>query len=236
MLDLTRHVHNDGQRIFLDIGANVGQTSLALAARFPTAKIHAFEPVTATFESLRGATAGHPNITCHRMGVSDHVGTIEFEAVPGSVYNTIAKSSNGRPGTPSEIAPVTKIDEFISELGVERIDALKTDTEGHDLNVLKGATVALARGVIRAVYTEVAFARANTQNTFFPLVQEFLEPLQFRFIGLYDMHWFQTKRWDQAFCNALFVRDDAMPAAPPGAQRATGQRAANDREGTGVEI
>jgi FkbM family methyltransferase len=225
MLDLTRHVPNDGQRIFLDVGANAGQTSLALVARFPKATIHAFEPVSSTFETLRRATAAYPNVKCHRMGASDRVGTIEFDAVPGSVYNTVSQSSHAPPGTPCEVAPVTTIDQFISELGVERVDALKTDTEGHDLNVLKGATGALTRGVVRAVFTEVTFSRANTQNTRFPLIQEFLEPLQFRFLGLYDMHWFQTKRWDQSFCNALFVRDDAMPAAFRTGGHATGHEA-----------
>jgi FkbM family methyltransferase len=222
MLDMTRHVQrdDDGQRVFLDVGANIGQTSLALVARFPAAKIHAFEPVSSTYETLRGATRAHPNIKCHRLGLSDRAGTIEFDAVPGSVYNSVARAGRGGgQGTPCEFAPVTTIDDFIRELGVDRIDLLKTDTEGHDVNVLKGAAGSLSRGVIRAVFTEVTFCRDNNRNTLFPVVQEFLEPLGYRFIGLYDMHWFQVKRWTDSFCNALFVRDETMAPAPR-AQRA----------------
>jgi len=227
MLDLTRHVPtttNDrggggggGGRIFLDVGANIGQTSLALIQRFPAATIHAFEPVSSTFEHLRAATRAYPNITCHRAGLSDRAGTIEFEAAPDSVFNSIAQPGRAAdPAAPREFAPVITIDQFIADLGVARVDLLKTDTEGHDLNVLRGAADALARGTIRAVFTEVTFCRGNARNTYFPLVQEFLEPLGYRFIGLYDMHWFQTKRWNETFCNALFVRDDALaPIATP---------------------
>jgi FkbM family methyltransferase len=224
MLDLTRHVRaaggDDNHRVFLDVGANIGQTSLALVERFPAATIHAFEPVTSTFEHLRAATRAHRNITCHRTGLSDRAGTIEFEAAPDSVYNSIATPDRSSPpGTPREFAPVTTVDQFIAGLGVARIDLLKTDTEGHDVNVLRGAIDSLSRGVIRAVFTEVTFCRDNPRNTYFPVVQEFLEPLGYRFVGLYDMHWFQTKRWDQSFCNALFVRDEALaPTAIPARQ------------------
>jgi len=233
MLDLTRHVRADAadQRIFLDVGANIGQTSLALVDRFPTAAIHAFEPVTSTFEHLRDATRKHRNITCHRMGLSDRAGTIEFEAAPDSVYNSIATPGHALlPGTPREFAPVTTIDQFIASLGVAHVDLLKTDTEGHDLNVLRGASDSLSRGVIRAVFTEVTFCRENPRNTHFPEIQEFVEPLGYRFVGLYDMHWFQTKRWRESFCNALFVRDDALartvsPAPNDNARLSAGRQA-----------
>jgi FkbM family methyltransferase len=247
MLDLTRHVraNADDQRILLDVGANIGQTSLALVGRFPTATIHAFEPVTSTFGHLRAATRAHGNITCHRTGLSDRAGTIEFEATPDSVYNSIATSDHcSPPGAPREFAPVTTIDQFIAGLGVARVDLLKTDTEGHDVNVLRGAIDSLSRGVIRAVFTEVTFCRDNPRNTYFPVVQDFLEPLGYRFVGLYDMHWFQTKRWDQSFCNALFVRDEtlapvALPARPESLRPSPGlqpQVPSQLTESMGIEV
>ena len=49
---------------------------------------------------------------------------------------------------------VDTIDDFCSANRIPKIDILKIDTEGFDLNVLKGAKQMLSRGQIAFIYTE----------------------------------------------------------------------------------
>ena len=54
--DIAKSLPGWQPRVIFDVGANIGQTSARLAALFPDASIHAFEPVAASFAQL-SATA-----------------------------------------------------------------------------------------------------------------------------------------------------------------------------------
>jgi len=43
------------------------------------------------------------------------------------------------------------IDEFCAENNVRQVDIIKTDTEGHDLSVLRGASKMLTQGNVSAI-------------------------------------------------------------------------------------
>ena len=49
---------------------------------------------------------------------------------------------------------LTTLDGYIKENGVEKIDLLKIDVEGHELKVLQGGAIALASGRIRCIQFE----------------------------------------------------------------------------------
>jgi FkbM family methyltransferase len=57
-----------------------------------------------------------------------------------------------------KIAPITvkcpTVDLFCAERKIKKIDVLKIDTEGFDLEVLKGADAMLKRGAVSFVYLE----------------------------------------------------------------------------------
>ena len=50
--------------------------------------------------------------------------------------------------------PVKRLDDCLEEWGVESVDLMKMDVEGHEPFVLRGAPDALASGRIRAVLVE----------------------------------------------------------------------------------
>ena len=62
-LDLQTLFTNRPPSVILDVGANLGQTSLKLADMFPSARIWAFEPNPSTLDKLRSAVLNHPAIT-----------------------------------------------------------------------------------------------------------------------------------------------------------------------------
>jgi FkbM family methyltransferase len=214
LLDVQRMLAPRSPALMFDVGANVGQTTTSMKHRFPSVEVHAFEPVGSTFAELRTAVGHLPGVHCHQLALSDREGTHTMSVVPGSVFNSLAAPvfEKHRTVVPEEVR-LTTLDRFIVDHGIGSIDVLKTDTEGHDFEVLVGANAALSEGRIGCVYTEVTFNTANQQNSQFGPIFDRLQSLGYRFMGLYEMDFMQINPWNISFCNALFVRS-ALLARP----------------------
>jgi FkbM family methyltransferase len=145
---LIRHTPHDG--VFVDAGANVGLVSFAVAAQRPRARIFAFEP------NPRVAVRWRANRELNRAdkaslvesALSDAVGTAPFRLGP------TRDSGSGHLGEGGSDVATTTLDAFADEQGIDRIDALKIDVEGHESAVLKGAEGLFARRAIRVVLVE----------------------------------------------------------------------------------
>jgi FkbM family methyltransferase len=78
------------------------------------------------------------------------------------------------------------IDDFIQKNNLRVVDILKIDTEGYDLEVIRGARNSLRRGLIEIVICEVFFVKyRQNQAYFWDLATEF-ENLGFSFVNLFD--------------------------------------------------
>jgi len=73
---------------------------------------------------------------------------------------------------------VLTIDSVIADKGLEQVDFLKMDLEGHELFALNGATTALKLGYIKALSFEFGAGNVNSR-TFFRDFWELLTPLGF---------------------------------------------------------
>jgi FkbM family methyltransferase len=192
----------------------VGQTTLEIRRRHPSARIHAFEPIQSTFDLLKEKVGALPGVTCHRLALSDREGEQTIRAVPGSVFNSLdSKLLAEEKNAVQEGILLSTVDRFLAGQNLRSVDLLKTDTEGHDLKVLEGAKDVLSRGGVGCVYTEVTFSRENSHNTQFVPVFDLLRGAGYRFMGLYEMEHFQTNPWNLSFCNALFARTVAPKTA-----------------------
>lgn len=129
-----------------DIGANAGQSALALARRFDV--VHSFEPAVESLEAL--AAAGLPaNVEVHAHAVSDHNGVVtlveqERHLARGqlttrdlSVPTSFEDETHGWGkviGT-REVDCVT-VDAIAATYGLP--DLVKVDVEGHETHVIDG--------------------------------------------------------------------------------------------------
>ena len=115
--------------------------------------------------------------------------------------------SQGRTQTQEVI--ITTVDLFCREQGIPRIDVLKIDTEGYDLEVLKGARELLASGKVAYVMTEVGLDPRKLEFVQFESIRDFLFGLGFEVFGIYD----QTTGWGECrsllFADAIFVHRSA---------------------------
>lgn len=214
-----------------DVGANVGQTVFEIRRVLPGAVIHAFEPFGNTYAQLSAATHALPDVTPVQLALGAATGAVKVSPRAQSELNSLlgAQAVDAAPGTApgahTETLRVDTIDRYCAAHKLPTIDVLKTDTEGYDLQVLRGAQALLAAQRIHFVYTEVSFLETNRQNTPFKPVFELLTAHGYCFLGLYEtysMHHFEEPN---VFCNALFVsrraRSQVLAATPSAALSST---------------
>jgi FkbM family methyltransferase len=189
----------------LDIGANVGQSTLAFARWFPATTIWSFEPFEEPFRELARATHS-VNARCYKLAFAAEPGTATVELAPTSVNNSLRNDTENAGG---ETVRVATLDTFAEEHAIVRIDFLKIDTEGFDLEVLKGAERLLRSAAIAFVQVEAGMNRHNTKHVAFERLKEHLEERNYTPFGLYE----QTPEWSGEarlrFVNAIF-RSEAL--------------------------
>jgi FkbM family methyltransferase len=150
--------------VYVDVGANMGLTTIVASMAGESSMVVAFEPTHSY------AATWHKNIQANNVrdaslfqcAVGERPGTFEF------IINRSAPMHNrlnlgetlGRYERPAhdttiiEKVPVTTIDAVSTALGIDRIALLKIDVEGAEPNVMRGARDMLERKAIDAIYTE----------------------------------------------------------------------------------
>lgn len=204
--DMQRIQRSKVMTTIFDAGANIGQTADGLRRYFPMATIHAFEPAATTFALLERRLRRWPNVRAHRLGLGAQPGTLTLRTASGEseLATLAAESSRDAAFDGAEEIEVATIDDLLARTGVKRLDLLKMDVQGWEIEVLHGAQGALNRAAIRFILTEVSFGEKDGDM----LPVERLHPaiLSHGFVlsGLYDLF-----RWGDKsqlyFGNALYT-------------------------------
>jgi hypothetical protein len=100
---------------------------------------------------------------------------------------------------------VTTLDEYCAANGIERIDLLENDTQGYELEVLRGAESLMAAGRIRLVYLELIFSEMYEGLPPFDLVYRFLVDRNFGLVALYNYHYSGRPHGAAGWCDGLFT-------------------------------
>jgi FkbM family methyltransferase len=127
--------------VIVDVGANVGQSALGFARAWPEATIHCFEPVPATHAQLVANTAHLPSIIAHPVGLANRSGLHRMSDRENSTTNRVLPDES----TEGIEVNLAKGADLMTDLALSRISFLKIDTEGHDLEALKGFGPALTQ-------------------------------------------------------------------------------------------
>jgi FkbM family methyltransferase len=118
----------------IDCGANQGSFSSQLLEQWPTASIHAVEPTP----GLHGTLSRIPLARLHRAALSDSVGEVVLHLNENSEASSIEGSIDGDQGgvrVPSVTLPM-----LIESTGRSRIDLLKLDVEGAEIQAMKATS------------------------------------------------------------------------------------------------
>jgi FkbM family methyltransferase len=144
--------------VVIDGGANRGDWSRAMltAAGQRLRSLTAFEPSNAHAATL--SQIRDPRFEWVRSGLGESTATTTLHAAQAgvgsaSVYNRRLDHLSVEMSYAEQIQ-LTSLDEFTVTRGIERIDFLKLDVEGHELAVLAGAKRLLKSGALRALSFE----------------------------------------------------------------------------------
>ncbi|MCC6659788.1 MAG: FkbM family methyltransferase [Phycisphaerales bacterium] len=142
-------------RTIVDVGANVGYFSLALAMSARGATVNAVEPQPRLAHQLRRSAAETrvSNVVVHEFALSASSGTatliLNQRNLGGSGIAEAMPDGQAAIG----IRTVNSA-EFLGSLGVQDVDLMKVDVEGHEVHVFRGMETWIAAQRIRAVVFE----------------------------------------------------------------------------------
>lgn len=130
----------------LDIGANIGNHSIAFSEYFET--VYAFEANPTTFSLLKLNSEPYKNILPFCIGVSSEKGRFSFVENKNNLGGSkFIKRSDMRLFAPEDLIEVDtiRLDQFDPIPDAARIGFVKIDIEGHELDALKGMQEILVR-------------------------------------------------------------------------------------------
>jgi FkbM family methyltransferase len=147
---LIETVGRDVER-FIDVGANVGDWTVAVLACSPSAEGIAVEPGAEAVSQLRIRLPESVELVPAAAGAQE--GTIAFYETPGAGQGSSAFRAWAGDVQHRQVNVVT-IDALLARSGWDRIEFLKVDTEGYDALALAGAEAALGERRIDVVQFE----------------------------------------------------------------------------------
>lgn len=137
--------------VIVDLGANAGQASLYFRLRYPEARIIAVEPDPSALRHLERNLCGDSNAVVRRHAVSPRHGPVRLARYPDESWKTRVTAAADE--TAVTVRGAT-LDELFAEERLERVDLLKIDIEGLELDVLSTSP---ALGAVDTVIGELHY-------------------------------------------------------------------------------
>jgi|TARA_B110000211_G_C13994039_1_gene515359 FkbM family methyltransferase len=167
---------------FIDIGANKGQFAMMANKIYPNSTIICFEPQKAPFETLQKVFKGFENIKMFQFACGSKSEITEInvsnENDSSSILNITNNQKNLYPSTfyvRKEKIKIVKIEEIINLTEIKKPIFLKIDTQGYELEILKGINLNL----IKYVYVECSYIELYEGQPLFHEIKEYLENRNF---------------------------------------------------------
>lgn len=194
--------------IVMDVGANIGQSVNTYKELLPHCEIHSFEPGPATFEVLKKNVSSHSNVHVNNLAVGSLSGKKTFLENSYPNMSSFLRPDEycwGEIVAENEVE-VTTLDRYCEEKGIQHVSLLKTDTQGYEFEVLKGAAELLRSNRIEMIFMEVIFSAMYKDLPTFDEVYRFLLDRNFKLVAFYQFYYQQdTASWSDAlFINPSF--------------------------------
>ncbi len=204
------------EMVIFDIGANVGQSTTKYRSYFPEARVYAFEPHPDSYRQFIQAHGYDPLVFAYQAALGPQKGSQEFYATK------VPEASSVLPPEPflMERSPkrnydfekfsvqVLTLDQVMQEASLDRIDLLKIDIQGYEVEAFRGAKKSLRESKISIIYIEVLFAENYVGQCNFLDVQTFLDQYKYTLWDIFPFVWTsQGRLWT---ANAIFVSQDVL--------------------------
>jgi FkbM family methyltransferase len=145
-------------KFIFDVGGNFGETTLFMAKYAPEdAIVHVFEPDNYCFEKLKKNVSMNKfhNIILHNFGFGSEQGMYYLKS--DNIHNRGANKIHlNKDFSPNVM--IKRMDDFVQEMKIPRVDLIKIDVEGFEYHVLKGAECTIRK------YKPILFIELNDKN------------------------------------------------------------------------
>lgn len=189
--------------VILDVGAYEGEWTQLVGAVFPSARILMVEAQTGKEGLLAGIAAASGGRIASRIAL---LGPEAKQAVDFYEMELGSSVLRERCNAPSRkvTRPMTTLDAVVRETAMERVDFLKLDVQGYELEVLSGGPQTLAQAEV--VLLEVSLLEVIEGA---PLMPRVLDYMKERGFAPYDICTFMRRPLDRALCQVdmIFVRE-----------------------------
>lgn len=175
--------------VIVEAGACKGRETAALAKRFPSGRIHAFEPVPTSYDELVVTASGLANVRTYHEALADRDG--EVEIFVGGESSSLLEPTGHLTAYPEVTfddkirVKATTLASWAAREAIDRVDGLWLDMQGSELATLREAGPLLA--TTRAIVLEASKTELYAGSPLWPEVRAWLRGAGFRVRGA---------RWD----------------------------------------
>lgn len=212
----TKNKKIDKEFIFFDVGAHIGQSAIRFKKKFQNCTIHCFEPYEKSFLKLNENTKKQSNIhynnialgkeeKIEKLYINEKTETSSFFKLNKN-YSEIDKTKNIN----TKLCKVRKLDNYVVENNIKKIDYLKIDVQGEEYSVLTGSEETLKLNKISFIEIEIILNDYySTGGNNLLKVLTYLEKFNFRLLNLTNMD-FDNDNCLKWF-DLLFVSNETHP-------------------------
>ena len=195
--------------IFFDVGSHKGTYSDLILRNFNVKKIIMFEPQTDIFNFLKKKYKNNKIIKKYNLAISNKKGFKEFNINKHDLTSSFTKYNNQNrylklkaklfESTTNKMnykkikVKTIKLSEIFKKKKIKKLDLLKVDTEGHELEVLQG----LATEIKKVKNILIEFHPNKIYLNYKPrIIHEYLIKQNFELITIYK---FPFTTWEDRF-------------------------------------
>lgn len=168
-LRVAKQIFRDSQvddLTIFDVGANRGEYAGPILELFPNARVFAFEPSSTTFKLLETKFGNHKRLTIFNFGLGkDNVTLPLYKCSKHARIASLTKLEI-TDDIHTEMVEVKKLDDVVVQIGETKIDLLKIDVEGHELDVLQGSETMLRNRNIMNIQYEFGQFNIDSKVSF----------------------------------------------------------------------
>lgn len=122
--------------VVVDAGANIGLASIWFYAQLPSSTVYAFEPAPSNFRYLERNCAYLDKVTVERAALGAEDGTATLHLATHNAVHSMVDQSEAT-GQKIEV-PLLSLGRYLDKKRVKRVELLKLDVEGAEMQVLDG--------------------------------------------------------------------------------------------------
>jgi FkbM family methyltransferase len=167
--------------VVFDVGSNIGNWIKVVLEYYDRVHGHCFEPIKEIFDYLKWVVDGC-DVECTNMALGAEDANKDFfyyKTIPelSTLYRRATKIEQDIIQCDPIVikVPVIRLDDYCAKYQISKIDFLKVDVEGAELDVFKGSESMIKNGMINYILLEYGGCNLDSKISLFDIWQWFLD-------------------------------------------------------------